>query len=151
RIELADVLNKSDGEQAATLLQLLQDRAYQGCSLAKLCQLAGLSYFNLFELYRNLKVMEGMVRMVQHLPDVLEHTAQDAMTEERPCGMCGRKGYEGRGFARRPCRYCHGWGVLRRPGDSRARRLIFEAAGLISRGPQVCVSQQNLNLSSSPL
>ena len=149
RIELAEALSKSGNEYAAVLLELLQDPTYQDCSLAKLCRLSGLRYFDLFQIYRQQKLNEAMVRMVQHVPEVAENTIDDAMTVERPCGMCGGKGYRGRGFARQPCPYCEGWGTLRRPGNPAARRLVFEAVGLTPRPSQINITQRNPNLSGS--
>src|SRR5262244_206046 len=131
RADLATALDRDGGDRAILLLEMLQDPRYQNQSLAMLCKKVGMSYLELFSLFRRLKLDEAMVRMLKHIPDIAEDTAIDAESKEEICWKCNGNCYVGRHS--KLCRACHGSGKIRKIGDIASRRLLFESVGLISR------------------
>jgi len=105
------------------------------CSLRTLAVRCGLTYMDVVDAFRRSKIGEGLMRMYQHVPDVLEHTAQDAKTTTRECNVCKGLGSMNKG---RTCNVCQGTGEIHKKGDADDRKLIFEAAGLTGkRGPLI--------------
>lgn len=120
--------------QLAELL-LSPDPKIVRCSLRTLAIRVGLTYMDVVDGFRRAKIGEGLMRMYQHVPDVLEHTATDAKTTIRACNVCRGLGSVKKG---RMCEKCSGTGQLVKKGDADDRKLIFEAAGLTGkRGPLI--------------
>src|SRR5215471_1815679 len=106
RAELAAALERDGGERAILLLEMLQDPRYQNHSLPMLCKKVGMSYLELFSLFRRSKLDEAMVRILKHIPDIAEDTAIDAESKEETCWKCNGNCYVGRHS--KLCRVCHG-------------------------------------------
>ena len=132
-----------ESAKAEKLLMLLSDPQLSRVTLAKLAVQSGLSTAELTLFFNNSRKQEGIVRMSQKLPDIMEGTAEDALPKVIPCAKCGGEGKVKDNI----CRNCHGEGSIRVSGDIEKTKLIFDAVGLTGkRGP----SQLNLiNVSGS--
>ena len=138
--ELSPTLIHSGDPRARQLAETLLDPAYRHHSFGKLCERAGISGREVVDLFRKYKIDEGIVRMAQHLPDVLEDAAIDAKSSMGCCRRCDGLGSvpltEG---GDRECPLCFGTGQVRIPGDKDARALVFKANELTGRGSLVSI------------
>ncbi len=125
-----------ENAKAAQLLVLLASPIHTKATLGKLAVMSGLSTHELILFLNNSKKQEGIVRMSQKLPDVMEETAEDALSRLVPCVRCNGEGK----VKDIPCRTCQGGGSVRVPGDMDNRKLVFETVGLIGkRGPGAAI------------
>ena len=126
-----------ENAKAAKLLALLGNPLFNRDTLGKVAVKSGLSTAELTQFYNNSKKQEGIIRMSQKLPDIMEETAEDALSSLVPCERCGGEGQR----KDKPCKSCEGKGFVKVKGDLDNRKLVLEIAGLIGkRGP----SQLNL-------
>ncbi len=133
--EMAGVLYSSTDERVHRLAEMMADPAYVRFSLAQLCQRLGLSTLDLLELFRRHKLDMGIIEMSRRAPEIMEGVARDAESRMEACGECAGTGSvmdKNTGEMSR-CLHCSGKGQVRRPGDYRARKLMFEALGLIGK------------------
>lgn len=118
-----------ENAKAAQLLMLLADPTCNRLTLGKLAVRAGLSTADLTLFFNNSRKQEGIVRMSQKLPDIMEETAEDALSSLVPCERCGGEGQR----KDKPCRSCEGEGFVKVKGDLDNRKLVLEMAGLIGK------------------
>jgi DnaJ-class molecular chaperone len=73
--------------------------------------------------------------MSKHMPKVLEDTAIDAKSRFDVCRTCRGTGeiIDGKKDTYVKCWKCSGKGKIRKPGDTDARKLVFESAGLTNK------------------
>ena len=107
-----------------------------------------MSLQDVVEVWRNHVRNQGMVRMMGHLPDVMEDLAVDSKSRIVICNECQGEGRlnekEINKMTHPICPVCHGDGKVRLLGDKDARTLMFETAGLKKGGgTQVNVMQLN--------
>jgi hypothetical protein len=144
---LKEALSASDDPRAEALLGMFSDKAFAGHSLSAMRIRAGLSVADIVELFRNQKVMEATIGLAARAPQLLSDLADDAMSKDQPCRTC-------RGFGSilapdseqgtLPCPPCSGRGTVRVPGDTDARKIVFEVLGMAGKkGPMVQVNTQN--------
>jgi hypothetical protein len=135
---LDDALLMSGDERFYRLHSALQDEVYRTTSPGTLCRNFGISFTDLVRLWWNHNLLWGKIQMLNHLPDIMEDIAVDALSREGPCPRCDGIGHVMRESGQAPCPVCDGAGKVRVPGDAHARRLLFEIIGLIGprrRGP----------------
>ncbi len=130
RDEMVGALYSSSDERAVRLLQMRGDPAFAHFSLAKLCQRVGLTTIDLLNAFRNFQVLRGIIEMSRVAPEVMANVAEDARSRMETCKGCQGKGM----IDTRRCPQCEGEGQVRVPGSHRARKLLFEALGLIGKG-----------------
>ena len=118
-----------ENAKAAKLLMLLADPVNNRLTLGKCAVISGLSTAELTQFYNNSKKQEGIIRMSQKLPDIMEETAEDALSSLVPCERCGGEG----GVKDKPCKSCKGAGFIKVKGDLDNRKLVLEMAGLIGK------------------
>lgn len=135
RDEMLEALAHSSHPMARTMASYLLDPEHAGKSLWMLCQLAELSPMQLLVAFRDYRLAEGLVRIANRAPKILEDVARDAESARIPCPQCyGDAVVAGVDGADIPCVACFGTGELVRPGDKDARGLIFETMGLTKGG-----------------
>lgn len=135
RDEMLEALAHSTHPMARTMAAYLMDPEHAGKSLWMLCQLAELSPMQLLVAFRDYRLAEGLVRIANRAPKILEDVARDAESARIPCPQCyGDKVVAGVDGDDIPCVACFGTGELVRPGDKDARGLIFETMGLTKGG-----------------
>jgi hypothetical protein len=127
-------LQVSGNERFHRLSEALRDPVYRKTSFGTLCRRFGVSLVDLVDLWRNHNLLLGQIRMLDHLPDIMEDIAEDSENREEPCPRCDGVGHVMRESGAAPCPVCHGAGKVSVPGDAHARRLFFEIIGLI--GPR---------------
>ena len=127
REELAMCLEASGNPRADRLVAMMLDPAYASLSFGKLCSRTGLSAMEVAHLVCQRKVIEGMLRMSFHLPDIMENTALAAKGRSEACRRCKETG----AIENLPCADCNGTGVVRVLGDFRALRLVYKSCGLV--------------------
>ncbi len=118
-----------ENAKAAKLLLLLGDPVNNRLTLGKLSVMSGLSTDELTLFFNNSRKQEGIVRMSQKLPDIMEETAEDALSSLVPCERCGGEGQR----KDKPCKSCEGKGFIKVKGDLDNRKLVLEMAGLIGK------------------
>src|SRR2546430_12911787 len=143
RATLEEALQLSGDPRLYRLYDALHDPAYRNTSLMTLCRKFGIPLHDLVELWRDYNVCLGMIRMVNHLPEIMEHTAENALPRDVFCPRCDGLGNVVDWNGPRTCPICEGAGKVRVPGDNAACRLVFEIAGLIgrNRAPIVAIQQ----------
>jgi hypothetical protein len=118
-----------DNAKAVQLLILLSNPLFNKATLGKLAVMSGLSTAELTLFLNSAKKQEGIVRMSQKLPDIMEETAIDALPTDEPCVRCDGTGQLKKG----PCPHCRSTGSIRVKGDLDNRKLVLEMAGLIGK------------------
>lgn len=132
--DLAGMLLYSGDARSLRLVEMLFDSAYRNFSLSKLCERAGLSIFDLLDLFRRYKWDIGTLDVYDQLPRIVEEIARDAMSSQGVCRRCKGDGKLSVGEPReRSCPHCEGTGRVRVPGDIKAARLILEITGVIGK------------------
>lgn len=149
--EFKAALEYSNDPKFQMLMFALGNPRLRGHSFAELCRRCQLSIIDITNLWRNHQVQRGMLRMMNHMPQVMEDTAEDAKAHVHTCTRCDGLGkLEGETINKRVnpvCPECHGDGKIRVIGDKDARALVFESAGL-KKAPQG--TQVNVNVGSGP-
>ncbi len=122
-----------ENTKAAQLLVLLASPLHTKATLGKLAVMSGLSTHELILFLNNSKKQEGVVRMSRRLPDIMEETAEDALSSLVPCTRCDGEGKVKVKGEERDCPRCQGKGRTLVKGDLDNRKLVLEMAGLIGK------------------
>ena len=152
RDEITAALELSRDPRSRALLGMMLDPTYNKHSFAKLCQKAGLRLTDLVDVFRRGKQLEATLSALQNLPHLVEETMLDALPAVEVCSRCdGRVEVqdEGEPERKRLCPACKGSGEVRVPGNVEARRMIFQAAGLIGKGRAV-TKQMGVSIEPNP-
>jgi hypothetical protein len=112
----------------------LHDPVYRRTSFGTLCRRFGISWVDLVDLWRTHNTYLGLIGALTHLPQILDDVAEDSESRDGPCPRCDGIGHVTRENGEAPCPLCGGVGKVLVPGDTHARRLMFELIGLI--GPR---------------
>jgi len=134
-----------DNAKAVQLLILLSNPLFNKTTLGKLAVMSGLSTAELTLFLNSAKKQEGIVRMSQKLPDIMEETAIDALPTDEPCVRCDGTGQLKKG----PCPHCRSTGSIRVKGDLDNCKLVFEVVGLIGKRAPGAAIQVNIGGSRS--
>ncbi len=127
--ELGGMLAHSGDERAQRALEMLLDPAYPNHTFAKICGKVGLRHMDILDLFRRYNLHLVVIKMSRRAPKIMEDVAEDARSRMETC-----KGCQGRGVVNtKRCPQCEGEGRVRVAGDYRARKLMFEALGLIGK------------------
>jgi len=171
REEWLAVFEGSEDEKARLLLAMMLDPSTRKRSLPQMAGAVGLSYAAVLQMVTRGRLEQGLLRMSEHVPQVLEDVAVDAKSREVTCQGC--RGFKVDGVAVVPvmeetveeegkrkilaqaldsegrlkwekCLTCDGSGTLRKIGDSDARKLLFDTLKLTGqRGPLVAIQNNN--------
>jgi hypothetical protein len=139
-----EALEFAEDPRHKMLLFALTTPKMRKMSFPELCRRCQLSLRDVSAFWRNHQLQKGMMRMMNHMPQVMEDTAEDAKTRVVPCETCDGTGKLTREIFNRQvgsiCGECHGDGTVRIVGDKDARNLVFESAGLRKSGLSVMQS-----------
>lgn len=141
--EMLQLLRGSADDRVLKLVECLLsvNPDMQKRSLASLATLCRLSQADLIREITRARVQEGVLRMSKHMPKVLEDTAVDARSTTAICENCMGTGDVIHNDGLVTCPRCSGKGKIRKAGNTEARKLVFEAAGLTNKkGPAVNVN-----------
>ena len=118
-----------ENAKAERLLALLSNPLFARATIGKLAVMSGMPAAELILLFTSAKKAEGIIRMGRKLPDVMEETADDALSKKVTCERCGGEGR----VKDASCKSCKGAGVVVVKGDLDNRKLVLEMAGLIGK------------------
>jgi hypothetical protein len=147
----------SGNDKYATFLHALYDASYARCSFPTLLRKFNISLHEAQSLYTDHMRCLGLLAMSNHLPEIMEDVAEDALSHMQACPRCdGEKFVESmRGDEEnvtKACPECNGSGKVRVIGDSHARDLVFESMRLIrQRGGPLVTIQQNIGTANDGL
>jgi len=136
REEMVQLLQASGDDRVQKLIECLlsPNPEMMKRSLASIAALCRLTQADLIRELSRARVQEGVLRMSKHIPKVLEDTAIDAKSSFEVCSQCrGTGDTTDREDIPTKCRYCNGKGKIRKAGNTEARKLVFEAAGLTNK------------------
>lgn len=155
REELEEIMASAPDERAQQLFRMLADPHIGKKSLPQLAKECGMTYPQVLQLITRHRMDQGMLRMTQHVPQVMEDVAIDAKSKEVTCPNCegakqiavteivddekGKKiivqklDEEGVPVWKK-CLVCDGAGIVRQVGDENSRKLLFESLRLTGRG-----------------
>lgn len=130
-----------------SFLKALNDPGYQGSGFVTICRQFNVSLGKLQNIYSDGMRHIGLLRMSTHLPQIMEHVAEDAKSRDVPCPRCDGTLIIKDPNGDKPCHVCKERGTVRIPGDKHARDLVFESMKLTNQnGPMVAI--QNNVISS---
>ena len=152
--ELKQALEISNDPRYDMLLAALNNPRMNGCSFSTLCRKCRMSIQDVVEVWRNHLKTQGIVRMMGHMPDIMEDVAIDSKSRTVTCDMCQGKGVlhdkKVNNIDKPICPECHGDGSVRLMGDKDARLLAFETVGLKKGGGIGQVNVLNVNKGGVP-
>jgi len=127
---------------------MLNNPRFANNTFPELCRRSKMTLQDVVEVWRLHIKNQGIVRMMGHLPDIMEDVAIDSKSRIVVCDKCQGKGQifgaTINGVADPVCPECHGEGTIRLLGDKSARDLAFETVGLKKTGGiNVNVAQVN--------
>lgn len=132
--ELKQALELSNDPKYQLLLAALNDPRFSNCSFSTLCRKCRMSLQDVVEIWRSHLQVKGIVKMMVHMPSVMEDVAIDSKSKMVTCNVCqgvGKLRGKEVNMKHDPiCPECHGDGVVRLLGDKDARLLAFETVGL---------------------
>lgn len=147
------------------LQSMLANASFRRETFANLCRKLDIRIMDLVEFWRNWKNHQGLLEMMNHVPEVMVDVAEDSKTRIEVCADCDGQGTiwteEREEDAEkiqiikreRICRTCSGHGNIRVIGDRHARDHLFEMAGLTNKAkgksPVVAI-QQNFGTGELP-
>lgn len=162
RDEMIQALQASEDPRIAQTVRLLMD--VRPITVVEACRKTKTTMADLVDAFHKYQVNEGTVRMMRHIPKVMEDVAEDAKSKSEPCMRCDSHGcvpmpedsplileeqpeWVPPGW--RVCPQCHGRKEVRVPGDKLARELVFEAVGLTGKKAPAVAIQQNFGQPNS--
>lgn len=155
RPELATILEGASvaDPRIEKMFNMMFDPAHSNKKLATMARECGLSYTELTDVIKKHRLAEGIVKMSQHVPQIMTDVATDALNTLDICGKCSgvgsifdpiNKGEDG-GQIPIACPQCKGTGEVKKSGDQGARKLVFDSFGLTGgRGPLIAVQNNTL-------
>lgn len=139
--DIKQALEVSNDPRYNMLLAAINNPRFVNCSFAELCRKCRMSIQDVVEIWRNHLKTQGIVRMMGHMPDIMEDVAVDGKSRTVTCYMCqgiGKlEGQEVNKVKNPICPECHGDGIVRLKGDKDARMLAFETVGLRKSGTAI--------------
>lgn len=137
--ELLLALEQSD---KVPLIEVAKSLCDPAVTILGACKKHKVTLMDLVSCFQEFKHAEGIIRMMNHVPQVLEDVAIDAKSKTEPCPRCDASGLEPN-TDETPCKLCRGQGEVRVKGDDTARQLLFEAQGLKGKKAPTVAIQQN--------
>lgn len=164
RPELEEVLSAQTGDEKQLsrlqmFVEMMHDPAHSNKKLATMGRECGLTYTELTDMIKKHRLAEGIVRMTEHVPQVMEDVAKESLSSTGVCEKCDGAGsvlkdqevkMDGEKFEVKkvpvPCKHCKGTGEVVKPGSAAARKILFETVGLTGKAPLVNVNNNTLNV-----
>lgn len=164
RQDMALILRLSQHDRFRALANMALSPIYEKHAFTTLMEKLQITYHDISTEYKALQTSLGFIRAADHIPDLMEQTAEDALHKEITCVHCKGKGEvkvydytaidkaratlaENIGLQRESdpemellaegkatCCKCKGRGVVEVKGDPDKLRTIFETFGLTAKG-----------------
>jgi hypothetical protein len=149
--DFKEALEMSQDPKLKMLLFAIGNPRLKMCSFAEICNRCNLTINDISTVWKNHQVYRGMLKMMNHMPQVMEDTAVDAKSKMVQCSQCAGIGKLLEVTVNKQenpiCPTCHGDGKVRIIGDKDSRAFLFEAGGLKKGSPG---TQVNVNVGSVP-
>jgi len=144
----------------AFFMDLCHPRASE-FSFSELAKHNNVSPVEIVELLRDFNKSKTILNMLSAMPEVGTDVVNDARSVRISCRRCdGLKKIESREMEwseddegrkiRVPklvkCPECRGKGTVRKAGDATARKMAFEATGIITKQPLVAIDQRQISI-----
>lgn len=151
-----------DHPAARRFLAYLFDGRKRRTPIETLAKMAGLGIPQLRDIWRQARLDEGLLALLNEYPRTMKDVALDARSTREMCKPCGGSGKlidESRPALRNrndvavpfyiDCPPCNGKGWVRKPGDKDARQLMGQILGVSGKAaPLVNTSVTNITLES---
>jgi hypothetical protein len=164
RQNMALIMRLSQHDRFRALANMALSPIYEKTAFTTLMEKLQISYHDLSTEYKALQTSIGMVRAADHIPDLMEQTAEDAKHREIECVHCKGKGqtkvYDYKAIdaaraliaenvgmeretdpevelmakGRATCLKCRGTGKVMLKGDIDKLKVIFDTFGLTAKG-----------------
>jgi hypothetical protein len=164
RTNMALILRLSQHDRFRALANMALSPIYEKTAFTTLMEKLQITYHDLSTEYKALQTSVGMIRAADHIPDIMEQTAEDAKHREVECVHCKGKGQikvydytaidkaraliaENVGMERETdpevelmakgratCGKCRGTGKVMLKGDLDRLKVIFDTFGLTAKG-----------------
>ena len=151
-----------NAQRIETFVAMMQDPAFKTWKIATIAREAGLTFAQVTEMITKHRRAEGMVRMSEHLPQVMEDVAKESMSSTALCEKCDGEGSVLKDVEKKTkvngeevkivekapvrCKHCDGAGRVYKAGSAAARKILFETMGLTGKAPMVNVNNNTLNV-----
>lgn len=139
------ILTAPPDSKFGRIATLLDDPRYARTSLPLLTRKLGISLIDLVEGYAETALALAHMASLHRLPEVVAENAVDALPTKVTCPQCdghkrvneptGKKN-KAKYPLRVRCPNCAGLGIVRRPGETDAKKLMFQHEKLIGDGGQ---------------
>jgi hypothetical protein len=136
RGRLVESLRHSEDERLLKFLALLEDPRNANLELRDLYQRCKLSVLDILGAFRRYQLDLAMVELFEQLPELTRDSVKVALSRMGNCKRCDGEGVVDKakdGTGGRKCPECKGKKSVRVAGDSAARNLVMEAAGVVGR------------------
>jgi hypothetical protein len=143
----------ADAPEVEKVVALLLDPRYDGFSLRRLCQLAGLTVVDLFAAYKKAMVVQAHLLAYQTISarilPVVEDVMRRAAPYEIPCDECGgsaQVAVDAADGSRQTvsCKVCAGQGKLVQLPDLDRQKLALELAQLVQKSAGISIQQNQV-------
>lgn len=163
RYAIALKAESTQSERLKAFVQFLSTpAAARYSSMGYLCRKFQMPLKEIHEIWRDHNLHLGMIQSAVDARYAIMDTFKDARSRMEVCGRCDGLGEvtdekvteDGGGEAKirltRKCPECKGEGVVRVPGDTEARKLVFETMGLTKKGGPLVAQQFNFGSADGP-
>lgn len=170
--DLIESLLHSDDPKARLVADMFMDPAFAKLSLYTKCQKVGMTQLGLLDLFCKHQIDVGVVRLHNHMPQILDDIGSDSKNRVDVCWVCDGsrltncRGCRGTGqtdssdgpapcstclgSGQLKCKECKASGQVQTPGDAKARGQALELAGLTGKNQGVTINQQINTGSAAP-
>ena len=161
---LKTALAQSNSPKMVNLFIDLANPEARGFTISELCRHHRITALELAEVMRDYNRSKTILNMLAEMPEIGKDVVNDAKSTHISCRRCDGLGTietreteveldENGRETRKPkyarCPECRGRGVVRKPGDLNARKLAFEATGLITKQPLLNIDQRQITIEST--
>lgn len=154
--ELKTALAQSETPKIQQFLKDLVSTKHKRWTISAIATKNGVTPAMLSDIWRKYNLSKGMLVLLNGIPEVSEHIVIDAKSTKDVCSRCDGLGkiYGMPESDDKPkpildCPLCDGKGTVRKAGNSEARKLMFEAAGITNkRGPNVVITNTTVQVES---
>lgn len=139
RTTMALALRMSTDDRMRALARDAVDPIHRFTAFTTLAEKLGLTYEDVAKEFTTIRKSEGLIRMAEHLPALMEETAVEAKSRDEQCRTC-------RG-SNPACKDCGGTGTVHVLGSVERLKMVFDTFGLTGGkgGPMV-----NIDLRGKP-
>lgn len=147
RTTMALALRMSTDDRMRALARDAVDPIHRYTAFTTLAEKLGLTYEDVAKEFTTIRKSEGLIRMAEHLPALMEETAVEAKSRDEKCRTCAGTGKITKDEMEIECARCDGVGTIHILGSVDRLKMVFDTFGLTGGkgGPMV-----NIDLRGKP-